>query len=101
MSQPRRAKKIDKSQIGIVGTLRGYPGISVKLDVDDILVGYNMQNYLFEIKNPDAISKKTGLLLESKKTKSQKRLDRTWTGHRGYATCVKDILQAIGYRRKT
>jgi hypothetical protein len=99
MSQhTRRRQKVDKNQQGIVGTLRKYPGVSVELGYDDLLVGYNLMTFWIEVKAPDAISKRTGLLLESRKKDSQKRLDRTWTGHRAYATTVDEILDLIGYR---
>jgi hypothetical protein len=98
MSQHRGwARKIDKSQQGIVGYLRGLPGVEVELDHDDFLVGYNQMVFWFECKSEDALSKVTGQVLESKKTKRQKRLDRTWTGQRDYVTTAQEIIEIIGY----
>ncbi len=100
MAQPRRARKIDKSQQGIVGTLRSYPNITVELDHDDILVGYNLQNYWFELKSKDKVSKKTGQILQSAKKPSQKRLERTWMGQYSIVSTVEEILSIIGYRNR-
>ena len=97
MSQPRRAKKIDKNQQGIVGYLRGLPGVSVELDHDDILVGYRMQNYWFEVKSPDKVSKRTGEILESAKKPSQIRLEHSWTGQYNIVSTADEILEIIGY----
>lgn len=96
--QPRRARKVDKNQQGIIGYLRGLPGISVALDHDDILVGYNQLNYWFEVKAPEAVSKRTGKILESAKKPSQQQLERTWTGHYAIVSTVAEILDEIGYR---
>jgi len=93
----RRRQKVDKNQQGIVGYLRGLPGITVQLGMDDILVGYRMFNYWFELKTPESVSKRTGEIRESAKKASQKSLDRTWTGQRNYATTAKEILDIIGY----
>jgi len=97
MSQPRRAKKIDKSQSGIVGALRRFPGVTVELDHDDILVGYNLCNYWFELKSKDQVSKKTGKILESAKKPSQKRLERTWMGQYNIVSSVREILDIIDW----
>ena len=97
MAQPRRAKKIDKNQQGMVGYLRRLPGVSVQLDMDDILVGYRNFNYWFEIKAVDKISKRTGEILESAIKPSQKRLRETWTGQYNIVTTVDEILDIIGF----
>jgi len=97
LSQPRRAKKIDKNQQGIVGYLRGLPGVSVELDHDDCLVGYRNFNYWFEIKNIDQISKRTGEVLESAIKPSQKRIRETWRGQYNIVTTVDEILDIIGF----
>ncbi len=93
----RRRQKVDKAQQGIVGHLRGLPGISVELGHDDILIGYNLMTFWFELKSQDAISKRTGQVMESAKKSSQKRLERTWTGHYSIVTNAREILEQIGY----
>ena len=98
MSQHRGwSRKIDKNQQGIVGYLRGLPGVEVELDHDDILVAYNQMTFWIEIKSEDARCKKTGRIKESSKTKRQKRLDRTWTGQRDYVTTADEVIEIIGY----
>jgi len=89
--------RVDDNQQDIIDGLTRLPGVSVATKHDDILVGYRMFNYWFELKKEEAISKRTGILLESAKTKQQKALDRTWTGQRNYATTVDEILDIIGY----
>ena len=101
MSLARRAKKIDSNQNGIVCALRRYPGVTVLLDMNDILVGYRMQNYLFELKSTDKISKRTGKILESAIKPSQVRLRETWTGQYNIVTTAAEILDIIGYPRKS
>jgi len=98
MSKYRRAKKIDNNQPGIVAALRKLPGITVALDHDDILVGYKGSTYWIEIKQEDAVSKKSGKILESAIKDSQKRLRDTWKGH--YAICwnLEQILREIGWK---
>lgn len=96
-NQPRRRQKSDKTQEGIIAALRGLPGVSVEPGHDDCLVGYNLMTFWVELKSPEAISKRTGEVNPSSRTKSQKRLDRTWTGQRDYATTYQEILEIIGY----
>ena len=92
----RRAARTDNNQKDIVSALRKIPGVTIELDHDDFLLGFKGKTYWIEIKNPDTVSKKTGKILESKKKKSQKKLEKKWTGH--YAICVylDDVLREIG-----
>ena len=53
MSKHRQAAKVDSNQSGLVKSLRKIPGVTVYLDVDDILLGYKGVNYWYEIKDPD------------------------------------------------
>jgi hypothetical protein len=94
----RYAKKIDANQQKIVEDLRQLPGVTVVVDKDDILLGFRNSTFWYEFKNPDKISKKTGELLESSKTKRQKELDKTYTGHRRYITTFEEILADITKR---
>lgn len=85
------AKKIDKNQPDIVDKLRDIPGVTVQLDVDDILVGYKGKNYLYEIKQSPKHEVKD----------SQYKNIKTWKGHYMFAFCVEDILEDIGITKRT
>jgi len=95
MSRARHAKATDANQKDIVKDLRKM-GLSVYVDVDDILVGYNNFNFWYEIKSLDSVSKKTGEILESKKRPSQKRLDKEWKGHYKIVSSLDEILEDMG-----
>ena len=90
------AKRTDANQKALVKSLRQLPGVTVETDHDDILVGYHGATYWFEIKRPDALSRKTGKVLDSNKRDDQRRLDKTWTGHRAYAVTLEDVLKEMG-----
>ena len=94
MSKYRRAAKIDSNQPDIVKELRKR-GYSVEVGHDDILVGHAGKTYWFEIKEPGAVSKKTGEILESEKKDSQKRLEREWKGHYKIVWNIDQILNEI------
>lgn len=96
MSKYRRAAKIDANQPEIVEALRKINGVSVELNHDDILVGYKGLTYWFEIKTPDCVSKQTGLILESAKKDSQKKLEAKWCGHYRIVSNIDDILSDLG-----
>ena len=60
---------MDKNQNDIVKELRKIPGLSVQLDVNDILVGYQGKTYWYEIKeNPTSAVKD-----------SQYQISKEWT----------------------
>jgi len=88
----RRAARVDDNQKSIVEALRAYPDIKVMPGMDDLLVGYNGRTYWYEVKNPNAISKRTGELLCSKVKAGQKALAAEWTGHYKLVTTVEEIL---------
>lgn len=92
----RRAAKIDANQPAIVSALRDIPGVTVELDHDDILVGHKGLTYWFEIKAPDAVSKRTGRVKESEKQDGQKRLETEWRGHYRIVATLDEILSDIG-----
>jgi hypothetical protein len=100
MSKYRRAAKIDKNQAEIVNALRRIPGVTVQLGVDDIFVGCKKKNYWFEIKEPGAVSKKTGKILDSKIKPSQHKLLNHWTGHYSIVHNISQILAEIGICQK-
>ena len=91
MSNPRRKKKVDGNQNKIIEDLEK-AGYSVEKDHDDIIVGRENVTLWVEVKNVDCYSKRTGLLRESAKTPSQKKLDKTYTGARIYAKCSAEII---------
>ena len=88
-SHRRKAAKIDANQPEIVKELRKKSGVTVALDKDDILVGYEGQTYWIEIK--------TGP--KAKLRESQKKLLNEWGGH--YAICwnVDQVLYEIGFNK--
>jgi len=95
LSRYRRAAKIDSNQPGIVEALRAIPGVTVNLGHDDIIVGYRGQTYWYEIKEPGAVSKKTGEIRESEKKQSQKDLEAKWKGHYKIIWSIDQILAEI------
>jgi hypothetical protein len=90
----RFKKRVDDNQKEIVKKLRSIPGVSVELDHDDILVGFQNETYWYEIKNPNKSNKK-GEVFESAKKKSQKKLLSDWSGHYRIVTSVDEILEEI------
>ena len=90
-----RKAKIDNNQSDIVKALRKLPGVTVEVNHHDIICGFRGFTMWYEIKNTDQVSKRTKKILDSAKRKSQKKLDKTWTGHRKYATTVEEILADI------
>lgn len=96
MSKWRKAAKIDKGQNEIVAALRMIPGMTVEPGHDDILCGYNGRTFWFEVKSADAVSKKTGKVLESAKKDSQKKLEAEWQGHYQIVSSIDEILREVG-----
>ena len=99
MSKYRRAAKIDANQPGIVSDLRKL-GYSVELNKDDILVGVNNRTFWYEIKEPDAISKITGLPRPSEIKDSQNKLLETWKGHYKIVWTTQMIIDDISEQMK-
>lgn len=91
MSKYRRAAKVDANQPDIVEALRKIPGVSVQLDVDDILVGYKGQTYWYEIKVDP----------KSEVKPAQYKIAKEYTGHYKFAFSLSDILEDIGIEQKT
>jgi len=85
------AKRIDENQPGIVKDLRAIPGVSVQLDVNDILVGYKGKNYWYELKQTP----------KSEVKKGQVELAGSWHGHYMFAFCTDDILEDIGIKPRS
>ncbi len=96
MTKHRMKAKVDDNQGDIVDELRKIPGATVEVGHDDILVGYRGKTYWYEIKNPDAVSKKTGEILESEIQDSQKKLRAEWAGHYRIVSSLDEILRDLG-----
>lgn len=96
MHKNRTAARVDGNQEDIISALRTLPGITVETGHDDILVGYNLCTYWFEIKDPGEANN-AGQVFESKITRDQKRIRRTFTGQYNIVTTKAQILDVIGY----
>jgi len=92
----RRAAKIDSNQSAIVKALRDIPGVSVEVGHDDILVGFRGKSYWYEIKSPEAISKRTGKVKDSQLTKSERDRLANFRGHYSVVSDVYEIMEEIG-----
>ena len=86
MSRARRVKRTDLNQPAIVKALRDISGVTVQLDVDDILVGYKGRTYWFEIKE----SPKSNI------QPSQINLTENWKGHYKIVWSLDMILADMG-----
>lgn len=102
MYKHRLAAKTDNSQNTIVKALREIPGVTVVTGKDDILVGHHDgirgRTHWYEIKSEQAISRKTGKVLESKKKKSQIKLEKEFTGHYEIVGSLDEILIDMGIK---
>ena len=92
----RLAAKTDANEQAIVKELRQIPGITVEQGHDDILVGYKGQNWWYELKSPDCVSRKTGTVLDSSKKPSQIRLEQEWKGKYRVVWNINQILIDLG-----
>lgn len=81
----------DKNQLEIVKALRKIPGVTVRTEMDDLLVGYKKRNYWFELKESP----------KSNVQPSQYKLLKEWTGAYAFAFTVDDILEDIGITKRT
>jgi len=101
MSIYRQAAKVDNNQTEIVKNLRKL-GYTVEVGHDDILVGYQGLTYWYEIKNEDAISKKTGTgqVRPSEIKPSQRDLLDKWKGHYKIVWTVEQIINDIKNHKK-
>ena len=93
----RRAQKVDDNQPEIVRKLQAIPSVSVEVGHDDLLIGFEGNNYWVEIKNPETeISKKTGRLKDGALTNSEKIRLTDWLCHYCVAWTLEQILEEIG-----
>lgn len=100
MSYKRYANKIDGNQKEIVKELRKIPGVSVSLDHDDILVGYQGRTYWFEIKDPKRTINKDGTVTAGAVKETQLKLINEFNGHYNIVWTLSDILHELGIERK-
>ena len=96
MSKHRQAAKVDSNQSGLVKSLRKIPGVTVYLDVDDILLGYKGVNYWYEIKDPDKAFNKDMTFKKGAIKDSQIKLLAEWKGHYKIVWSLDMILEDIG-----
>ena len=92
MGKHRQAAKIDNSQSDIVSALRQIPGVEVEVGHDDILVGFRGYTFWYELKNPEDVSPKTGEIIPSKITGSEKRRLEHFTGHYRIVWSIDQIM---------
>jgi len=97
LSKYRQAAKVDTNQGDIVKNLRKL-GYTVEVGHDDILVGDQGLTYWYELKQEDAISKKTGEVRPSEIKKSQRDLRDNWKGHYKIVWTLEQILTDIKKR---
>ncbi len=95
MQKYRRNAKIDNNQNAIVKALRKLLGVTVQVEHDDILVGHKGKTYWYEIKSPDAVSKKTGKINDSFLKPSQIKLLKEWRGHYKIVWSIEQILEDL------
>ena len=99
MSQWRKSRQTgrnDRNQPEIVKALRKITGVTVQTGHDDILIGYKGRTFWIEIKEPGAVSKRTGQVKESEIKPSQKDLRDNWMGHYSICWTLDQILDEIG-----
>lgn len=101
MSNLIRAKRIDANQPAIVKALRAIAGVSVQLDMDDILVGYKGRCYWFEIKDPEKLFNKKGGVNNAAIKDSQRKLVAEFKGHYSIVWDIDQILEEIGIKKMT
>ena len=98
MHYRKHRSKVDNNQTEIVDALLKIPGITIALNHDDWLLGYQGKTYWIECKNPDKVSKTTGKLLESAIKNTQKDLLSTWKGHYKIIWTLDQVLEEIGIK---
>jgi len=96
MSKHRQAARIDANQPAIVKALRDIAGVTVQLDMDDVIVGYKGVNYWYEIKDPEKVFNKDMTFKKGAIKDSQTKLLDEWTGHYKIVWSLDMILDDIG-----
>lgn len=98
MSFSKYANRIDANQPEIVKSLRSIPGVTVKPDHDDIIVGYQGRTYWFEIKDPKKTLNKNGTVKPNAIKPSQVDMLNEYTGHYAIVWSLDDILDELGIK---
>jgi len=96
LSKHRQAARIDANQPGLVKALRKIHGLTVHLDMDDILIGYKGVNYWYEIKDPEKVFNKDMTFKKGAIKDSQTKLLAEWRGHYKIVWSLDMILDDIG-----
>jgi hypothetical protein len=97
----RHRPRLDANHAQIVSELRQLPGISVLIvahmggGAPDVIVGYDGQNLLVEIKDGAKPPSRRKL------TADESWFFKNWQGRIIIATSTEDVLIALNYRRNT
>ena len=91
----KQRSKIDTNQKAIVAALRKIPGITVAVNHDDVLLGYQGKTYWYEIKSENP-RKKDGAIKKKSLKPSQIELLTSWSGHYKIVWSLDMILLDIG-----
>lgn len=88
MKRRAYAKQRDSNEAGIVAALRAVGATVERLDVVDLLVGYQGVNYLLEVKTESGAKRK------GETADRQRKWQKAWQGN---VTVVKDATQALWF----
>lgn len=88
-------KKVDENQKAIVKALRAIPGVTVEPGHDDLLIGHKNRNYWVEVKRPEAMSKRTGEVMPSELTDTERHRQEHWKGQYLITDSLDRILEEI------
>ena len=94
MSKNRYGANRDKNEADIVEALRKL-GCSVEVDHDDFLLSCNSLMFWVELKSENAVSKRTGKILESHVEENQKRIRDTWNDTYIIAADLEQIIDGM------
>ena len=90
--------RADNNQKEIVKALRKIPNLTVEVEHDDFLVGWEGVTYWFECKNPEKVLDKKGKLKPDALKESQIKLLANFTGHYSVVWTLDQILEEIGIK---
>jgi len=83
-------RKRDQNEPSIVAALRAVGATVEQLDIVDLLVGYCGGNWLFEVKTP------SGLKRKSKTAERQAKWQHEWAGQVHIVSSPEEALRRIG-----
>ncbi len=93
-NKTRYAARSDENQKDIVRDLRRL-GFIIETGHDDFLACFNGLMFWIELKSENAVSKKTGKILESKIKDSQKRIRSIWNDTYIIAATLEQIVEGM------